>query len=120
MRLSLILPASASVAPAVFAFLARSDPEFGGQSADPPTINVLLLTSQVDNRELQSAPRRGHAPLGPSFGLDTKESMTSRADTVTSGPGNPSLHEAGFQDHQCLIVASTDHLAQSRDEFSIG
>lgn len=91
-KLSLIFPASASVAPAVFAFRARSEPvTVISISPASPSEYGSRLTGQIDDSEVSTTPRIRHASSGPLFDLDTEEAMTSRANTVTSGPRNSSL-----------------------------
>lgn len=108
-KLSLILPASANVAPAVFAFRARSEPVNA-------VIDVNLfrqlerLTRQVHNGQMSTRPSVRHPILRPFLYFDAEEAVGSRANAVTAGASNSSFDQASLQDHQRFFVVATQNL----------
>lgn len=108
-KLSLILPASANVAPAVFAFRALSEPSMVSFN----TMFVCLKgrhTRKIYHCERVASP--SHLAISTTanflFHLKAEESVASGASIVTSSAGNSTFIEASLQDHHGLFIGAAN------------
>jgi len=121
---SLILPASASVAPAVFAVRARSEPGRPRSvqcsfALSAQTGKQGRLTGEIDNGHDAARPRAVTA-LAPLLYLDAEEAVTARARGVAASAGHLALRQARLEHEQCLVHAAAHDLAQAGHHLAVG
>ena len=116
MRDSLILPASARVEPAVFAARARSEP---GNVSMMEERDTKKHTSQINNSQSTARPIRSGSTSQSLLDFNTKEAMTSAANSITAGTGNSSFSQTSFEYEKCFVKVFTDHLPQTCNNFAI-
>jgi hypothetical protein len=81
-------------------------------------IACTFRSSQVDDCECAARPGTLSVAV-PLLDFNTEEAMATRADCVTSGASDLSLHKAGLEHHECFFKATADDLSEPSNDLPI-